>query len=578
MIATGSAWAIFKPEMSDTSSSIEEVLIVDSTEGSSASSTAGASSDVAPVEYRNLDQVFKAIKSYGRYQLFIFLTVQWACFPMAANSAAGFFSLGGLKPDYHCHDQNNIFTITADEISTNSTQACFMVKSCSNLTTTNAWYSMYEEYEWVCAPDYVRSSVASFLPFATMIGYSIAGHFSDYFGRKWLVIAGFGINLFCGFAQSFTPSWEFYIAITVLSSIAGPVYFGSSFALMVESVNSKYRMIQGFAFQWSVGYILAGISAYLTGNWRTHLLVMNCVGVPALIAMFFLQESPRFLIQRGKYAKAAASINRIARFNNIKGMYFDARDMMQLQIQNNAAIPKKKKHYTVVHLFANKKLTLYAISQILCGIAMNIIGSVMFYNIQDLSGNPLMNVSLMGALRLWTPFAAVLLENGSTRFGRKTLMVSTQTFVCICFTAMFFVDLINNRELFHVAGTALALAGYVVESSLVWIAYKLYTTELFPTVIRAIALSTFSTTSLLGSVLAPQMIYLKKYWHPLPYCGAAITAALAALMAALFLPETKFVALPDTIHEAKNKTVSQATKNKLLITDSNKKSSEEPLI
>uniref|UniRef100_A0A1I7YIG4 MFS domain-containing protein n=1 Tax=Steinernema glaseri TaxID=37863 RepID=A0A1I7YIG4_9BILA len=216
----------------------------------------------------------------------------------------------------------------------------------------------------------------------------------------------------------------------------------------------------------------------------------------------------------------------------------------------------------------------------------------------------------MGALRLWTPVVAVLLENGSSKFGRKTLMVSTQTFVFVCFTAMFFVDLANNREVFHVAGTVLALAafvfvcftamffvdlannrevfhvagtvlalaGYVVESSLVWIAYKLYTTELFPTVVRTIALNTFSTTSLLGSVLSPQLIYLKKYWHPLPYCGAALTAALAALMAVMILPETKFVALPDTIHEAKAKELSQATKNKLLHVESKKKESEQPLI
>ncbi|KAK0408588.1 hypothetical protein QR680_004041 [Steinernema hermaphroditum] len=560
--------------MSESSSTIEEVLIGDSTEESSLASSAESP---APVEFKNLDQVFKSIKSYGRYQLFILITLQYCCFPLASNHSAGFFSLGGLKPNYYCHDTNNTFKLTSEEVGKNSTHACQMVRSCSNITTENAWYSMYEEYEWVCAPDYIRSSVASFIPFATMIGYTLSGHLSDYFGRKWLMIFGFGTNLFCGFAQGLTPSWEFYIVVTVIAAITGPVYFGASFALMVESVNSKYRMIQGFAFQWSIGYILAGLSAYLTGNWRRQLIVMNAIGIPPLIAMFFIQESPRFLLQKGKYDEAAATINRIARFNKIKGVYFDAKDMVQLQIQNTAAVPKKNKHYSVHHLFSSTKLTLYAIAQIVCGIAMNIIGSVMFYNIQDLSGNPLMNVSLMGALRLWTPVVAVLLENGSSKFGRKALMVSSQTFVFICFTAMFFVDLANNRELFHVAGTILALAGYVVESSLVWIAYKLYATELFPTVVRTIALNTFSTTSLLGSVLSPQMIYLKKYWHPLPYCGAALMAALAALMAALILPETKFVALPDTIHEAKE--LPQATKNKLLVVETKKKKeSEQPLI
>lgn len=51
--------------------------------------------------------------------------------------------------------------------------------------------------------------------------------------------------------------------------------------------------------------------------------------------------------------------------------------------------------------------------------------------------------------------------------------------------------------------------GYAIETGLVWIAYKLYTTELFPTVVRTIALNTFSSTSLFGSMLTPQLIYLK---------------------------------------------------------------------
>uniref|UniRef100_A0A1I7ZVP0 WAT1-related protein n=1 Tax=Steinernema glaseri TaxID=37863 RepID=A0A1I7ZVP0_9BILA len=58
--------------------------------------------------------------------------------------------------------------------------------------------------------------------------------------------------------------------------------------------------------------------------------------------------------------------------------------MVQLHVQSTAALPKTNKHYSVHHLFASTKLTLYSIAQIVCGIAMNIIGSVMFYNIQDL--------------------------------------------------------------------------------------------------------------------------------------------------------------------------------------------------
>ena len=39
-----------------------------------------------------------------------------------------------------------------------------------------------------------------------------------------------------------------------------------------------------------------------------------------------------------------------------------------------------------------------------------------------------MNTFLMGALRLWTPFAAIALENGTKTIGRFKLLVVSQGF------------------------------------------------------------------------------------------------------------------------------------------------------
>jgi hypothetical protein len=110
------------------------------------------------------DDIFKRIKSYGVYQIFFLLTVQYACLPQASNAAGGFFSLGGLIPNYTCHDVDNQFVLDKTSISVNSSAACIAIRSCQNLTTENAWYSMYEEFEWMCVPPYLMSTIASFLP------------------------------------------------------------------------------------------------------------------------------------------------------------------------------------------------------------------------------------------------------------------------------------------------------------------------------------------------------------------------------------------------------------------------------
>lgn len=513
-----------------------------------------ASENEALQKPKNLDQVYLSIKSYGLYQLFFFLTVQCAAWPSASNNVAGFFSLGGLIPDYICSDEGLQFHLTPDVIRKNSTKACDLVRSCRNLTTQNSWFSMYEEYEWVCQPEYIRSTISSILPVVSFIAYTVSGHISDHFGRRLLVIIGFACTIFCGYAKALTPSWEFYLGLTVLSSLIGTLYVSASFSLMVESVHSKYRMIQGFAFQWSIGYMLAGLSCYLTGNWRHHLLLMNTIGIPSLILMFLIQESPRFLIQRGRYKQAAAVLNWIAWFNRVRCPVFSVEDMEAIHLESSKeshSTPTRK--YTFLHLFSNWRLATYAITQIVTGLSMNIIGSVMFFNIQDLSGHPFMNIALMGALRLWIPFAAIALEMKYVRFGRKKLFLFSQGVVFLCFTAMFIIDALELGSSYRATGTGLVLLGYVTETGLVWIVYKLYTTELFPTVIRTIALSTFSCTSLMGSALGPQLIFLKKYWHSAPYLGASVSAGLAVLLGLIFLPETKFAQLPDTIHQAKQR-------------------------
>lgn len=74
---------------------------------------------------------------------------------------------------------------------------------------------------------------------------------------------------------------------------------------------------------------------------------------------------------------------------------------------------------------------------------------------------------------------------------------------------MFTIDFMELNSSARIVGTAAVLCGYVVVTGFVWITYKLYTTELFPTVVRSIALSTFSIASQLGSVIGPQLIYFR---------------------------------------------------------------------
>jgi hypothetical protein len=130
------------------------------------------------------DQVFKRIKNYGWYQVYFVINIQMLCFSQSANYAGSLFTLGGLIPTYKCSDGNRTAVYDKNFINRNASEACRAIRACRNLTTENAWTSIYEKFDFVCQPSYLISRLASFLPVLGCIGYMAGGLFLLYFTFK----------------------------------------------------------------------------------------------------------------------------------------------------------------------------------------------------------------------------------------------------------------------------------------------------------------------------------------------------------------------------------------------------------
>ncbi|KDR08424.1 Solute carrier family 22 member 6-A [Zootermopsis nevadensis] len=77
----------------------------------------------------------------------------------------------------------------------------------------------------------------------------------------------------------------------------------------------------------------------------------------------------------------------------------------------------------------------------------------------------------------------------------------------------------------------------------------LYTSELFPTVLRGVAIGHCGFWGRVGSLLAPQLLFLGEYTLPaVPLVIMGILGMLAGL-SVLALPETLGRQLPDTVEE-----------------------------
>ncbi len=82
-----------------------------------------------------------------------------------------------------------------------------------------------------------------------------------------------------------------------------------------------------------------------------------------------------------------------------------------------------------------------------------------------------------------------------------------------------------------------------------------------------LALNTFSLTSLIGSAIGPQLIFVGRvsdhnnisltttvqvWWHPTPYAGSALITLCSIAVSLIVLPETRGRAMPDSLEEIKS--------------------------
>jgi len=84
----------------------------------------------------------------------------------------------------------------------------------------------------------------------------------------------------------------------------------------VEATGKKYRTMIGVLYHafFSLGCVLLGFVAYYIRSWRTLHLVL---GIPAFfpLVLYWLPESPRWLITKKRYSEARKVIENAAKMN-----------------------------------------------------------------------------------------------------------------------------------------------------------------------------------------------------------------------------------------------------------------------
>ncbi|XP_053189568.1 solute carrier family 22 member 7-like [Scomber japonicus] len=395
------------------------------------------------------------------------------------------------------------------------------------------------EWDLVCDRKSLPKTTGTIFFSGVMIGAVAFGFLCDKYGRKKTLLASYIMVIIFGFSSAFANS---YILFAVLRFLTGFGLTGitiNSLVLSIEWVDVGHRSFIGVigSLAWSVGNMLLAGFAVLVNDWRPLIMTVTAPLGFAVLTWWWVPESARWLLANGKMEEAQYYLDRCAKINkrkNLNASKFKIETLANIQVQE-----KQDRNYSYIDLFKTPKMR-----------TLSLMMGIVWYGVSSTYYGISLNISGFGLNMYLTHFIYAAIEVPAKLMvyfllnviGRRKCQAGTLLLTGTCVIINIFVP----KDLWHLRAVVAILGKGLSEASVT--TSFLYTTELYPTVVRQNGLGYTSFISRLGVSIAPLILLLEDVWTLLPQiiiCTLAIISGLVSLL----LPETLNVRLPETIDD-----------------------------
>ncbi|XP_071942421.1 organic cation transporter protein-like [Antedon mediterranea] len=509
------------------------------------------------------DNVFKYIGEYGLYHKLVTLSICCLIFLNSFTNISTVFISGNM--DHHCKppdeancselylgdcwNTNDSMSLPPDDEGTlliNETQ-CRMYENDTTelIDCEHGWAydrSRYDstivsEFDLVCEDSYLVSLASSLYLAGFFVGSILFGLLCDFLGRRKGAFLGLALALSFTMLCSLSKSYVMYVSFRFLSGISDIGLYVSVFTYVTELVPPSRRAMVSIIviIYWCFGIMMLAPIAYFIRSWDKLLMTFSISLSPLLLLYFFIPESPRWLLAKGKTEEAKLVIQKIAKRNKVGDLPDDILD--NLEVGCDSSESTKTSPLIILRYTQMRRKTVYITYS---WFAVNLAYYGLTYGVEGLNVDVYIGTFLGGVTEL---FACLFTWFFIQKLGRRCSLAGTLVAGGVaCFINIWIpVTLVAFR-------TSLAMIGKFFITSAFGIVY-IYTVELFPTNIRSTGLGICSFFSRVAGMLAPQILFLEKVWAPLPLVAFSFTSVTSGLVA-LLLPETLNVPLPQTIEEA----------------------------
>uniref|UniRef100_A0A671Q851 Solute carrier family 22 member 4 n=1 Tax=Sinocyclocheilus anshuiensis TaxID=1608454 RepID=A0A671Q851_9TELE len=400
-----------------------------------------------------------------------------------------------------------------------ATRSCFNFV-CNLFVTEFLLHCIYFSWDLICENEYKGPLTSSIHFFGVLVGTFLSGQMSDRYGRRPVLFAMMTMQTVTILIQMFSPSWEIFTAIYFVG-FSGFSNYVVAYVLVFGSL--------GIFMGSGIGQMFFPLAAYFIRSWR-WLVLTNALTVFVVLFCFsctrFIPESPRWLLSQGRIAEAEAILRRAAKQNKLTTpeVIFTASEVT-LPYEGE----KEKKH-NILDILRNSVFPFRMV------ITMSYYALIL--NTTNLHGNLYLNFFPSAVVEIPAfIIAMLLLRYCSRRFCQSSTLLMGG--------AMIFIIQLIPKVVFGFLATLLEMLGKFGVTAAFCVVYAV-TSELFPTVVRNMAMGTCSMTARIGSIVSPFVIYLGNYYKYIPFIVIGSLAVFSGSIT-LLLPESKGKVLSETI-------------------------------
>ncbi|CAG03733.1 unnamed protein product [Tetraodon nigroviridis] len=400
-----------------------------------------------------------------------------------------------------------------------------------NLVVSSQW-------DLICSRKGMNKLTATIFFVGVMVGAPSFGFFSDRFGRRPLLLASYLATTLFAVLSAFSTSYIMFLIMRFFTGLSLAGVSIISIVLNVEWVSIERRTLCGIITSLDVAFgnwFLIAV-AYCVNEWRMLILAVTSPLVLSVICWRWLPESARWLVANGKVDAAHRYLLQCAEMNNrTKSMETVTPNCLMESVQ----VKTKEKKYSFLDIFKTPNIRMLSICLGIVWFGAELTYYGISLNIAGFGLNLYLTQFVFASMEFLMKICSYFFLE---KIGRRSSVMGALFLTGLCLLVNIFVPKDN-----WIVRTTVGSLGKGFSEVSCTVMY-LYTTELYPTVLRQNGMGYSALVARLGVAISPLVMLLEDAWHKLPavtYCAVALGTGLVPLL----LRETLHTELPELIED-----------------------------